>query len=95
MTTPESCSIIFGAREQTGPHPFPGLANAPRVIDLDLIAFGTETRNMPTLILPHPEAHKRSFVLAPLAELLPAWGCPVNSKQFPAYWLSLVKGGEV
>jgi len=38
---------------------------------LDLIAFGTETRNTPELILPHPRARLRRFVLQPLSEIAP------------------------
>src|SRR5580658_10489691 len=45
--------------------------NGPRPLDLDLIAFGYETRNSPDLILPHPRAHLRRFVLQPLSEIAP------------------------
>jgi 2-amino-4-hydroxy-6-hydroxymethyldihydropteridine diphosphokinase len=45
--------------------------NEPRPLDLDLIAFGTATRNSPSLTLPHPRAHQRRFVLAPLSEIAP------------------------
>jgi len=45
--------------------------NEPRPLDLDLIAFGDETRNTAELTLPHPRAHLRRFVLAPLAEIAP------------------------
>jgi 2-amino-4-hydroxy-6-hydroxymethyldihydropteridine diphosphokinase len=45
------------------------LLNEPRALDLDLIAFGTETRNSPELILPHSRAHLRRFVLQPLSEI--------------------------
>ena len=45
--------------------------NSPRPLDLDLIAYGRETRNTARLILPHPRAHLRRFVLLPLAELNP------------------------
>jgi 2-amino-4-hydroxy-6-hydroxymethyldihydropteridine diphosphokinase len=45
--------------------------NEARPLDLDLIAFGEEVRNSPELILPHPRAHSRKFVLAPLAEIAP------------------------
>ncbi len=47
------------------------LLNEPRALDLDLIAFGTEMRNSPELILPHPRAHLRRFVLQPLNEVAP------------------------
>ena len=45
------------------------LLNEPRMLDLDLIAFGQETRQTPELILPHPRAHLRRFVLQPLSEI--------------------------
>ncbi len=45
--------------------------NEPRPLDLDLIAFGMETRNTPLLVLPHPRASQRQFVLRPLAEIAP------------------------
>lgn len=43
--------------------------NGPRTIDIDLIDFGGEVVCTPELILPHPRAHLRDFVLTPLAEL--------------------------
>ena len=45
--------------------------NEPRPLDLDLIAFDNEIRNSPELILPHPRAHLRKFVLQPLSEIAP------------------------
>ena len=45
--------------------------NEPRPLDLDLIAFGREVRSSPELTLPHPRAHLRKFVLAPLVEIAP------------------------
>ena len=65
------------------------------MIDLDLIAFGTETRNMPTLVLPHPEAHKRSFVLAPLAEIAPGLVLPGQQQTVSGLLATLGQGGEV
>ena len=43
--------------------------NGPRTIDFDLIDFGGQVINTPELILPHPRARHRAFVLQPLAEL--------------------------
>lgn len=43
----------------------------PRTLDVDLLMFGSETRETPELTLPHPRLHERSFVLAPLAEIAP------------------------
>lgn len=45
--------------------------NAPRTLDLDLLLYGALETHTPRLILPHPRAHQRAFVLAPLAELAP------------------------
>ena len=43
----------------------------PRIIDLDLLAFGSERREEPHLTLPHPGIVERNFVLYPLAEIAP------------------------
>lgn len=50
--------------------------NAPRTLDLDLIAYGREVRDAPGLVLPHPRAHERLFVMGPLAEIAPDWVHP-------------------
>jgi 2-amino-4-hydroxy-6-hydroxymethyldihydropteridine diphosphokinase len=42
-----------------------------RVIDLDILLSGNEVVDKRTLRVPHPEMHKRRFVLMPLAELAP------------------------
>jgi 2-amino-4-hydroxy-6-hydroxymethyldihydropteridine diphosphokinase len=47
------------------------ILNEARLLDLDLIAFGQEIRKSPDLILPHPRAHLRKFVLEPLNEIAP------------------------
>ena len=54
--------------------------NEPRPLDLDLIAFGNETRHTPELILPHPRAYLRRFVLQPLSELAPGLILPGQTK---------------
>jgi 2-amino-4-hydroxy-6-hydroxymethyldihydropteridine diphosphokinase len=56
------------------------VVNEPRLLDLDLIAFGNETRNSPDLVLPHPRAHLRKFVLQPLAEFAPELVLPGQTK---------------
>ncbi|OFN89886.1 2-amino-4-hydroxy-6-hydroxymethyldihydropteridine diphosphokinase [Neisseria sp. HMSC064E01] len=45
--------------------------NAPRTLDLDIIDFDGILSSDPHLTLPHPRAHERSFVMKPLAEILP------------------------
>ena len=51
--------------------------NAPRTLDLDLIAYGRQVLSEPGLTLPHPRAHERRFVMSPLAEIAPDWRHPV------------------
>jgi 2-amino-4-hydroxy-6-hydroxymethyldihydropteridine diphosphokinase len=46
-------------------------AKGPRIIDLDLLLYGSEILHHPDLTLPHPALHERRFVLAPLAEIAP------------------------
>ncbi len=53
--------------------PYP---NAPRTLDLDLIDLDGLRRLAPDPILPHPRAHLRAFVLAPLADVAPGWRHP-------------------
>ncbi|MGX9965060.1 2-amino-4-hydroxy-6-hydroxymethyldihydropteridine diphosphokinase [Roseomonas sp. F4] len=50
--------------------------NAPRTLDLDLIDLDGLLRDAPDPILPHPRAHLRAFVLAPLADVAPDWVHP-------------------
>ena len=56
------------------------LRNAPRTLDLDLIAHGRRVVDTPGLTLPHPRAHERLFVMGPLAQIAPAWKHPVLGK---------------
>lgn len=60
----------FGRRRST--------RNAPRTLDLDLIAYGREQGDCGGLILPHPRAAERRFVMGPLAEIAPDWVHPAG-----------------
>lgn len=57
-----------------------GLSNEARVLDLDLLLFGTEEVDTPALALPHPRMAQRHFVLAPLAEIAPDLQIPGQDK---------------
>ena len=78
--TPESLLIkLRGLEKEFGRAP-KSVVNEPRPLDLDLIAFGNETRNSPELTLPHPRAPGRRFVLQPLSEIAPEWILPGQLK---------------
>ena len=51
-----------------------GARNAPRTLDLDLIAYGNVRSDAPAL--PHPCFRQRDFVMAPLSDIAPDWRPP-------------------
>jgi len=55
-----------------------GLPNDARTLDLDLIAHGRTVIAEPHLVLPHPRASERRFVMGPLAQIAPKWVHPVS-----------------
>ena len=69
--TPESLLEKLQALEKSFGRQPKKVINEARPLDLDLIAFGREMRATSGLNLPHPRAHERRFVLAPLAEIAP------------------------
>jgi 2-amino-4-hydroxy-6-hydroxymethyldihydropteridine diphosphokinase len=54
------------------------IVNAPRLLDLDLLAYGRQVKAEGPLILPHPRLGQRAFVLLPLSEIAPMWLHPIN-----------------
>ena len=56
------------------------VVNQPRSLDLDLICWGKLRSDKKSLLLPHPGAHLRRFVLAPLAELSPGLILPGQTR---------------
>lgn len=57
-------------------------ANAPRTLDLDLIAHGRAVLDG-AVVVPHPRAHERLFVMGPLAQIAPDWRHPVSGRTAP------------
>lgn len=43
----------------------------PRVIDLDLLLYGQDVVQQPDVTVPHPQMHRRRFVLIPFHEIAP------------------------
>ena len=54
--------------------------NDPRIIDIDIVDFNGIVRLSKDLILPHPKAHLRNFVLYPILEIDPKWSHPILRK---------------
>jgi 2-amino-4-hydroxy-6-hydroxymethyldihydropteridine diphosphokinase len=50
--------------------------NGPRTLDLDVVVYGDTLVDEPGLAIPHPRAHERAFVLAPLSEIAPGLRIP-------------------
>ncbi len=59
----------------------------PRTLDIDIVAFGDEVIGEADLVVPHPRATERAFVLAPLAEI--AGELPINGRRVDE-WLARV-----
>lgn len=53
-----------------------GVRNASRTLDLDVIDLNGTIRAIPPIILPHPRAHLRAFVLRPIVDVAPGWRHP-------------------
>ena len=58
-----------------------GLRNQPRTCDIDIIDYNGKIINSKKVIVPHPRAHLRNFVLFPLRELSPHWLHPLFNKK--------------
>jgi 2-amino-4-hydroxy-6-hydroxymethyldihydropteridine diphosphokinase len=69
--TPETLSLKLQELERRYGRETKQVMNEARPMDLDLILFGGETRATKHLILPHPRAIFRRFVLEPLNEIAP------------------------
>src|SRR5262245_25614315 len=74
--------LLKGLERQAGRRP--GRRLGPRPLDIDILDYGGRRLGWPGgghpragLVLPHPEAHRRAFVLVPLAQVAPHWRHPV------------------
>ena len=74
--TPEALLQITQSIEQQLGRPADHGFHEARTLDLDIILFGNEIVSLPRLIIPHPRAQERRFVLEPLAQIAPEWVFP-------------------
>ncbi len=54
--------------------------NGPRIIDLDILFYGSQIVNENDLHIPHPKIQERAFVLVPMAEIEPNLIHPIYNK---------------
>ncbi len=78
--TPETLLVKLQQLEKEFGREPKKILNEARPLDLDLIAFGNKVRAKEKLILPHPRAHQRQFVLQPLKEIAPDFILPNQRK---------------
>jgi len=69
--------------------------NAPRTLDLDLLAYDDVVLEDEDLTLPHPRMHERAFVLLPLNDLAPEWVHPVSGEVLVALIEALPPDQEI
>ena len=73
--------------------------NAPRILDLDLIAYNKlilslKNSDAPALNIPHPRLQDRAFVLIPLNDIAPNWRHPVENLKIDEMIARLPKGQQ-
>ena len=71
------------------------VAKGPRVIDLDILLFGSSVVDTPQLTIPHPAMHERRFVLEPMAEIAPDVRHPVFKRTMRELRDALPPGQQV
>jgi 2-amino-4-hydroxy-6-hydroxymethyldihydropteridine diphosphokinase len=93
--TPESLLAKLQQLELEFGRPPKHRLHEPRPLDLDLLVFGAEQRATPRLVLPHPRAQQRRFVLEPWAEIAPSFVIPGQSETVAGLLAALGAQGTV
>jgi len=66
------CKLLHLAKEiEDALGRIPSFRNGPRIIDIDILLYGTQVMKTRHLTIPHPRLTERAFVLVPLAEIAP------------------------
>jgi len=72
--------MLLQVEREGGRRRVPGVRNAARPLDLDLLLYDEAVIEEEGLWVPHPRMHRRSFVLEPLARIAPEARHPVLGK---------------
>lgn len=72
-----------------------GVQNQARTLDIDIISYGNQVLESSDLVLPHPRAAQRRFVLMPLAEIHPELVLPGQSANIAQLLAELGPGENV
>lgn len=67
----------------------------PRTIDIDILFYGKRVIRDKGLEIPHPELHKRAFVLVPLLEIAPDLEHPLLKKQIDELYMDCTDESDV
>ncbi len=78
--TPEALLELCQQLERQAGRPEKHSSRQSRELDLDIILFGDRILNLEKLIIPHPRAAQRAFVLVPLNDLAPDAVFPDSGK---------------
>jgi len=90
LSPQELMSAILNIEEQMGRRRL--VKKGPRSIDIDILLFGDVVLKSDALTIPHPEMHRRRFVLEPLAEIAPELVHPVLHKSIRELLAALPEG---
>jgi 2-amino-4-hydroxy-6-hydroxymethyldihydropteridine diphosphokinase len=90
LSPQELMSAILNIEEQMGRRRL--VKKGPRSIDIDILLFGAVVLKSDALTIPHPEMHRRRFVLEPLAEIAPELVHPVLHKSIRELLAALPEG---
>lgn len=103
LSTAELLRLVKRLEREAGRRP--GARWGARPLDIDILSHGSrlirahaKSSRQGPLVVPHPEAHRRGFVLVPLARLAPSWRHPrlgVTARTLLARQPSLWRGIRV